>query len=125
MIDLLVRHCADVPLMAIIIAGIAQDSKFYRGLLGNSWLVLLGNASYALYLLHWLPLGYLLNHNERLGITSIGIALIILALVMVSVFVYRWFEAPFRRWIVEATHQRTRRRLERLRAAPMQDQGPA
>lgn len=125
MIDLLVRHCADVPLMAIIIAGIAQDTKFYRGLLGNSWLVLLGNASYALYLLHWLPLGYLLNHNVSPGVAPMWIALIILSLVMMSVFVYRWFESPFRLWIIEVAHQRTQRRLERLRAVPIQDQGPA
>ncbi|MES3004037.1 MAG: acyltransferase [Pseudomonadota bacterium] len=60
-------------------------------------LVLLGNASYALYLLHWLPLGVLTivpAESARVwgGVAALGLPLL-------SIAVFRWFEDPLRRAI--------------------------
>jgi peptidoglycan/LPS O-acetylase OafA/YrhL len=61
--------------------------------------VLLGDSSYALYLLHWLPLCVLLNLPGPLHGSLAAAWLTAGALVAASIAVFRWFEAPLRRVI--------------------------
>jgi peptidoglycan/LPS O-acetylase OafA/YrhL len=72
---------------------------------GTRWLaagplVLLGNASYALYLIQWLPLGFLLRgwfgEPPAPGLA----ALVMLALLPLSIALHLGFERPLQRWIM-------------------------
>ena len=100
---LLISNLIYVPLFALLLVSLALDNgPFGRGL-SSPLLVLLGNASYALYLLHWLPLClavWWLGPDPAAPLSALlaGIA----GLVALSVFVYRWFEAPLRLRLVAA-----------------------
>lgn len=85
-----------VPFAALIVA-VASGPTFLTGLLTLPVLVLLGEASYALYIIHWsgqtfLRMGFL----GSLG-TPFVHALFLVGTVAASVFFYRVVEVPWRR----------------------------
>jgi len=77
------------PLLAILIASIASGA-FIDKILSPKWLVLLGQSSFALYMLHW-PLLVFANRTE-LG--HIGRLLAVALIVVLSLALYKWVEAP-------------------------------
>ena len=85
-----------LPFAAIILA-VASGPTFLSGLLALPWLVLLGEASYSLYIIHWsgqtfLRMGFLGSFG-----TPFVHALFLLGTVLASVFFYRVVEVPWRR----------------------------
>jgi peptidoglycan/LPS O-acetylase OafA/YrhL len=97
-------YLALVPLFALLVLGLATPTSRPAALSARP-LVLLGEASYALYLLH-LPAAHLLQMAGWDGALGwVGMALIITA----SVPVFLWYETPLRRTI--------RGRLSRLPAS--------
>lgn len=102
------------PLFAVLVALLASGGR-RRSWLALPAMLLLGEASYSLYLLHF-PL---IRIYQVAGIGP-GIAgwVAMAATVLVSIVVFRWYETPLRRLI--------RRRLRRSEttAAPMPSPGP-
>lgn len=85
-----------VPFTAIILA-VASGPTFLSPLLERRWMVRLGEASYALYIIHWsvtsfLRLGWLGSHSTP----AVHLALL-LATVGASLLCYRYVEVPWRR----------------------------
>jgi peptidoglycan/LPS O-acetylase OafA/YrhL len=84
------------PLFAFLIASLAIESpKTYNG---RVWrlLVLLGESSYALYLVHF-PIGILLI-SSKLGLIMVPISLVLVT--ALSVLVHQFYEVPSREWII-------------------------
>jgi peptidoglycan/LPS O-acetylase OafA/YrhL len=82
------------PLLAVLIASIASGA-FIDKILKPTWFVLLGQSSFALYMLH-APLlifvaWYFANRSE-LG--HIGHLFVVAAIVALSLALYKWLEAP-------------------------------
>jgi peptidoglycan/LPS O-acetylase OafA/YrhL len=82
------------PLLAILIASIASGA-FIDKILKPKWFVLLGQSSFALYMLH-APLlifvaWYFANRTE-LG--HIGHLVVVAVIVALSLALYKWVEAP-------------------------------
>jgi peptidoglycan/LPS O-acetylase OafA/YrhL len=86
------------PFLALLIMSLASGRGAITAALGHSWVVLLGEASYSLYVIHW-PLLVVFLHvlgNGR-GISG-GWAVAAIALtVCVSLGCYRYIEVPARR----------------------------
>jgi peptidoglycan/LPS O-acetylase OafA/YrhL len=84
------------PLFAILIASLAIESpKTYSGR-GSRLLILLGESSYALYLIHF-PIGILLI-SSKLGLMMVPISLVLVT--ALSVLVHHFYEVPSRKWII-------------------------
>lgn len=81
------------PLFAVLILGATRAEGLLPRLLSSPYMVLLGNASYALYLLH-LPL----LHWWQLLDLPLPPEVFCLIAVMVSVICYRYVETPVLRW---------------------------
>ncbi len=95
-------------LLAPVLAGFiwaisARDTPLSR-VLSKDWLVALGNASYAIYLIH-MPLLLLFM---RLGWVAQGFYPVYLVLcVGVSLLSFYYFETPVRLWLVERFQSRS------------------
>ena len=92
------RIAAFATAMAVVlIAAIANDqsSRFAR-VLGTRWLVLLGGASYALYLMHQ-PVHFTVL--AALGSSKAMVALQYPIMILGSVAVFLFYEEPAREWI--------------------------
>jgi peptidoglycan/LPS O-acetylase OafA/YrhL len=85
-----------IPASALLVHTFAHSEGPIAKLLGNRRLVLLGDASFMLYMIHW-PLGQYLGHSVWVGLIAIGL----------SVTVYKWFERPVQKWLL-STHGRRR-----------------
>lgn len=84
-----------VPFTAIILA-VASGPTLLSWLLERPWMVLLGEASYALYIIHWsvttfLRMGYLGSYSTP-GVHF----MFLLATVVASLLCYRYVEVPWR-----------------------------
>jgi peptidoglycan/LPS O-acetylase OafA/YrhL len=78
--------------------------------LSAPWLVVLGEASYGMYLLH-VPILHTLKYLNLSG--SISNYPLALALIIgISLLSFYYFETPARRWIVSRFHVRTRETME-------------
>jgi peptidoglycan/LPS O-acetylase OafA/YrhL len=87
-----------VPGYALLIYLLIHDQGIISKILSLQSIILLGNASYSLYLFHWIALLAILRHVELplgIGYTS----LYVLALIIFSVGVYCFFEKPIKDWI--------------------------
>ena len=78
------------------ILAVASGPTFLSPLLERSWMVLLGEASYSLYIIHWsvftfLHMGYLGRYS-----TPAVHAVFLLATVGASLLCYRYVEVPWR-----------------------------
>jgi peptidoglycan/LPS O-acetylase OafA/YrhL len=95
-------YVESVPLFALLILAVASTPGPERGVLAARPLVLLGEASYALYMLHGPLHGYVLAAFNRIAPaasawTVFGVYTIAsLALAIAS---YHWLERPARSWI--------------------------
>jgi peptidoglycan/LPS O-acetylase OafA/YrhL len=97
------RHNAlFAPLFAILILGLAQPDSWLAGALSVRPLVLLGQASYAMYLLHE-PVAWLLYKNEYGPLRSVDaltrLPIYLLVVVTLSTLVFKYWEEPVRRMI--------------------------
>ncbi|HSV48208.1 MAG TPA: acyltransferase [Ramlibacter sp.] len=84
-----------VPFTAIILA-VASGRTFLSGLLERPWLVLLGEASYSLYIIHWAGQSFLKMGFLGAAGTPFVHMLFLAGTVAASVWFYRVVELPWR-----------------------------
>jgi peptidoglycan/LPS O-acetylase OafA/YrhL len=88
------------PLVASLLLALAAGPTLLSRLLARRWLVRLGEASYSLYLIHWLPLAILLRFAEQGHRPPPVLSLLALAgVVLVSLASHTFIEQPARRWV--------------------------
>jgi peptidoglycan/LPS O-acetylase OafA/YrhL len=87
-----------LPFFALIIYGIARGERnpLVR-VLSAPWSVLLGEASYAVYILHWPISVAMLTLLHREVFTPVQLLIYLVLTTMVSVATFRYFEDPVRR----------------------------
>jgi peptidoglycan/LPS O-acetylase OafA/YrhL len=83
-----------IPMGAIVLACAWQQGAVSRWL-GHRWLVLLGDASFALYLVHQL----MIRAGEHYGLRVPGVAYILVA-VAVSILLHKYYELPAKAFTV-------------------------
>jgi peptidoglycan/LPS O-acetylase OafA/YrhL len=95
------------PLFLIITLTLALDTSRLARSLSHPWLVLLGDASYALYILH-VPIRWLFE--DLLALTGQVIEFGVLfsiylpLLIVLSIFVFKYIERPARDWLRTNPH---------------------
>lgn len=91
------------PLWCVLIYGLATARGSGRKIMEFPMLVLLGDASYSLYILHWPILEWLRRLGTRLGVNAaVSIPWTIMeiaVMLIVSVISFKYFETPIRRKI--------------------------
>ncbi|MEF3122332.1 acyltransferase family protein [Kocuria flava] len=93
---------------AVIVAGSSGSRFGVDRILASGPLVRLGDAAYALYLVHWpLLITYLVVRDRPVAGPRSGVVLIVVSLVL-AVVATRWVENPLKRW---AWPERSARRL--------------
>ncbi len=103
--EMLLQHGVLVPLFTLGILALCSGHSTIESIFGTKVLVILGEASFALYLIH-MPLGMLLRRvTEPHGIRG-GLA-VIAASIGLSVLSFYWLETPSRRWIMHRFHTRS------------------
>jgi peptidoglycan/LPS O-acetylase OafA/YrhL len=109
----LLHNALLAPLFAVLIFMLASGQGILARCLGYSWVVLLGQASYALYLLHQ-PLASLLYRYSSSPLHGVAgwprLCLYLAITVAVSIAVLRYWEEPSRRairrwWKTRETHK--------------------
>ncbi|ADO69851.1 acyltransferase family protein [Stigmatella aurantiaca] len=99
------RDLALMPTFALLIWGLAYGGGSLAWLLGRSWAVRLGEASYGLYILHNPLYFYLRLADHRWGPGLAGssprrfFAVYVALSVLASMGVFLWLEEPARRWL--------------------------
>jgi peptidoglycan/LPS O-acetylase OafA/YrhL len=100
--ELNVPHILAAPFFASLVIAVAASPNARSGLLASAPLVLLGEASYALYMLHGPLHGYALAAFKRVA-PSVPAGLVFtvyaFAALALSVATCRWIERPMRRWL--------------------------
>jgi peptidoglycan/LPS O-acetylase OafA/YrhL len=96
LMDVSVKYAIFIVPFSVLIWVVASGRTFLSGLLEHPWLVLLGEASYALYMIHWpittfLRMGYLGSYG-----TPWLHGLLLMATVGTSVWCFRCIEVPWR-----------------------------
>lgn len=86
------------PVFSAIIFGVALRPNWTR-LLHNRWLVLLGDASYSLYLLHFTIIWAAIALFGRAAATPMSCLLIAAASIVASLASYKFVEQPARRYL--------------------------
>ena len=97
--EILLQHGLLAPVFALAILALASGNRLISRLLSPSWLIVLGEASFALYLLHE-PLATMLRHVIQLYGTPMFLGYVSLS-VGLSVFSLLLFETPCRLWILK------------------------
>jgi peptidoglycan/LPS O-acetylase OafA/YrhL len=103
--EMLMQHGVQVPLFALILLAFASGNVVISTLFSASWLVVLGEASFALYLIH-APLNTIMRRPiERYGMPAFLIYVVVtIGLSVASIY---WLENPARRWILEKERARS------------------
>lgn len=96
--DQLLQHGLLLPLYALVLLAFSSGNRILAVLFSHPWLVILGDASFALYLVH-IPLASLMrklmsNHPTYGPILYVGTA------IFLSVLSFFYLEIPARRWIM-------------------------
>jgi peptidoglycan/LPS O-acetylase OafA/YrhL len=90
------------PFFGLIIITLAAGPTFATRFLSHPWIVRLGEASYALYILHAIPRGLLplILPSDTSRATTAWLSLLAIAgSIAASLLVYTWVETPARRWL--------------------------
>ncbi len=90
------------PLFAILIYAVAGSRDPNGGLLTAAPLVLLGEASYALYMLHGPLHGYVLAMFNRVAPSTpdgVRFSVYVIAALILAIASYTWLERPARAWL--------------------------
>jgi peptidoglycan/LPS O-acetylase OafA/YrhL len=97
----LAQMAALVPLFALLIWQLAGGTAWSGLALGTRPLVLLGGASYALYMVHASLGSYALAVNTRALALPHNVLMLLMAplVVATSLFLFRFVEEPARRWL--------------------------
>ncbi len=97
LLDVSVKYGVFIVPFSLLILAVASGRTWLGAWLERPWLVLLGEASYALYILHWAVLSFL--HRGFLGAAATPAvhALFMFGTVGLAVLCYRFFELPWRR----------------------------
>lgn len=90
-------YVAFTPFFGLIIIGVAAGPVPLGDLLLHPRLVELGDASYALYLLHWVPI--MVFRHAAPYVPPLAAPVGVLVTVVCSLASYHWIETPARRWI--------------------------
>lgn len=88
--------------MSFIILTFAYNAGKISRLASNNWLVLGGEISFGLYMIHQLVIRYAVSLNERIGLTNnyYIVALIVFVVsIVASYLLYRFFEMPINKMI--------------------------
>ena len=103
--EMLLQHGVLIPLFALTLLAFSSGNEVISTLFSAKWLVVLGEASFALYLIH-MPLHTILRHPiERYGMP---VFLIYFSMTIgLSVASIYWLEIPARRWILEKERVRS------------------
>jgi peptidoglycan/LPS O-acetylase OafA/YrhL len=105
------NHGLLAPVFAGLIWALSMRTTWLSRLLCARWLVVLGNASYALYLIH-MPI--LLLFRQFNWVSEWLYALYLALCLGLSVLSFYYFETPVRLWLLERLHSRS---LETMEAA--------
>ena len=103
------------PLFLLIVLTLAMDTSLLSRWLSHPWLVLLGDASYALYILH-VPIRMLFE--DYLKLTGNGMAfgtmfaIYLPILIVLCIFVFKYVERPTRDWLRTNPHMPTKMLLD-------------
>lgn len=88
------------PLFFALIGVMAAGPTFVSRLLCHPWVARLDQASYAFYLIHWLPLLFLIRLTEAGAPPPWPLVLLVAAAtVVVSLLCYRYVEQPANAWV--------------------------
>jgi peptidoglycan/LPS O-acetylase OafA/YrhL len=110
------------PIFCLLVWALSQENTGVSRLLSTKWLVILGDASYGLYLIH-LPVLHLalpLLQHQLAGVTShqFRIRYIISFLtylglcIVLSIASFYWIESPARKWIARKARSKPRKIAE-------------
>jgi peptidoglycan/LPS O-acetylase OafA/YrhL len=98
------------PLFAALIWVLSYPQFCVSRWLSKRWLVVLGESSFGLYLIHIVVLHWYGRADERLSMT--GFATYLLLCIGLSLLLFYIFEAPARKWLIAAFHSSTPETLE-------------
>lgn len=87
-----------------IVLALAQDRGRLREVLSRPGLLFLGEASYALYILHYPVWAWMEWGARKIGVLEVfqspaGLAIYLATAIATASAAYRWFETPARRWM--------------------------
>lgn len=92
-------YLAAIPCYTLLIYLFIYDKGIFSQFLNLPFMVLLGNASYSLYLFHWIALLVIMRHLDL----PIGLAytcIYLLTLILFSLCIYLGFEKPLKQQII-------------------------
>ena len=96
-----------LPAFSLLLLAFAIGSSTIERTFAKPFLVLLGESSYALYLLHVIVWTWLF-HYARVPFNAVTYILYLLAAVGISIACYRYLEVPARQWLLRVFHQRSK-----------------
>ena len=94
--DVSAKYSVYILPFGVFILAVARGPTWLTPLLENRQLVLLGEASYALYIVHWSVTTFLRMHFLGDAGTPFVHGLFLIGTVALSVVCYRWIEVPWR-----------------------------
>ncbi|MBB5062428.1 acyltransferase [Granulicella mallensis] len=104
------QHGLLAPLFAAVIWALSYPQFRVSQWLSQRWLVVLGESSFGLYLLHAVVLHWYVGTSEKM--TGEQFAVYLFLCVGLSVLSFYYFETPVRRWLISAFKSRSRETLE-------------
>lgn len=89
-----------LPMFGIIVLVLALRRTFLSSVFENRFIVMLGEASYSFYIIHWIPF-YILVSLRLFGITAPGwwAPASVLATILASLVTWKFIEMPARRYL--------------------------
>ena len=95
------------------------------GVLENRWVCLLGEASFAIYILQWIAWNIFYTALPEAPRPWWLVALTVTVTILVAIICHRFFETPLRRWLrghqPSAARQNTGFRWDRVANVPQED----
>ncbi|AEU36888.1 acyltransferase family protein [Granulicella mallensis] len=104
------QHGLLAPLFAAVIWALSYPQFRVSQWLSQRWLVVLGESSFGLYLLHAVVLHWYVGTSKKM--TGEQFAVYLFLCVGLSVLSFYYFETPVRRWLISAFKSRSRETLE-------------